>query len=123
MNLIGPAGPRRPGKHPVLRRDETSAAARASTLAHHPVGSTVVLGLPDLAAATTRRLGELGLRAGTEVVILHRTAGLGRVIAAGDTRIALDRATLDAWPATQVDVEQQASPRHPRTCSASESTP
>jgi ferrous iron transport protein A len=83
----------------------------------------VVLGPPDLGAATTRRLGELGLRAGTEVVILHRTAGLGRVIAAGDTRIALDRATLDAWPATEVDVEQQTAPSHPRTSSRSGSTP
>ncbi len=69
-----------------------------------PVGSRVVLGQPLLSAAVTRRLAELGLRAGSEVVVLHRTAGRGRVIAAGDTRIALDRTTLEAWP-----VEEQGT--------------
>jgi len=38
-----------------------------------------------------RRLAELGLRRGTRLTILHRTAGGGRVVAAGDLRLALDR--------------------------------
>lgn len=38
-----------------------------------------------------RRLAELGLRRGTKLTILHRTAGGGRVVAAGDLRLALDR--------------------------------
>ncbi|HEU5144909.1 MAG TPA: FeoA domain-containing protein [Dermatophilaceae bacterium] len=69
-----------------------------STIADQPVGRRVVLGPPQLDPARTRRLAELGLRAGTEVLVLHRTAGRGRVLAVGETRIALDRATLEAMP-------------------------
>jgi ferrous iron transport protein A len=67
-----------------------------ATLAGVPVSGRVTLAAPRLDAARTRRLAELGLRAGAEVVVLHRTAGGGRVIAIGDARIALDRATLRA---------------------------
>lgn len=70
----------------------------AATLAGQPVGRRVVLGTPLLDAARTRRLAELGLRAGVEVLVLHRTAGGGRVLAVGDTRIALDRGTLRSLP-------------------------
>ncbi len=70
----------------------------AGTLAGQPVGRRVVLGSPQLDAARTRRLAELGLRAGVEVLVLHRTAGQGRVLAIGDSRIALDRATLQSLP-------------------------
>lgn len=41
-----------------------------------------------------RRLAELGLRSGEVVTPLHRTAGGGRLIAVGDTRVALARAVL-----------------------------
>lgn len=41
--------------------------------------------------ATRRRLAELGLRRGTRLTVLHRTAGGGRVVAAGELRLALDR--------------------------------
>lgn len=41
-----------------------------------------------------RRLAELGLRSGQVVTPLHRTAGGGRLIAVGDTRVALARAVL-----------------------------
>jgi ferrous iron transport protein A len=68
------------------------------TLAGVPVNARATLGPPRLDAARTRRLAELGLRAGAEVVVLHRTAGGGRVIAVDDARIALDRATLQALP-------------------------
>ena len=103
MNLFGFPRPRRQGSHPVQCTDHPSAEGRTVTLADQAVGSRVVLGASLLANATTRRLGELGLRTGTEVVILHRTAGRGLVIAAGDTRIALDRATLAAWPVGEPD--------------------
>lgn len=103
MNLIGLTRRSEPGTQPPSGSTNPSTPApesdRGPTLARHPLGSTVVLTTPRLGTAAIRRLGELGLRAGTEVVILHRTAGRGRVIAAGTTRIALDRATLDAWPA------------------------
>jgi ferrous iron transport protein A len=69
-----------------------------STVADQPVGRRAVLGTPQLDPPRTRRLAELGLRAGTEVLVLHRTAGRGRVLAVGETRIALDRATLEAMP-------------------------
>ncbi|GAA6527334.1 FeoA family protein [Intrasporangium sp. DVR] len=102
MNLFGLSRRSDPGTQPASGSELPSVpidgSTRGPTLARHPLGSTVVLAAPRLEAATTRRLGELGLRAGTEVVILHRTAGRGRVIATGTTRIALDRATLDAWP-------------------------
>lgn len=68
------------------------------TLAGVPVSARVTLEAPRLDAARIRRLAELGLRAGAEVVVLHRTAGGGRVVAVDDARIALDRATLQAMP-------------------------
>ena len=63
-----------------------------------PWGRPVVLGRPDLPPARPRRLAELGLRAGAQVTVLHRTAGGGRVVAVDDARVALDRATLRAIP-------------------------
>jgi len=44
--------------------------------------------------ALGRRLAELGLRSGEVVTPLHRTAGGGRLVAVGDTRVALARAVL-----------------------------
>jgi ferrous iron transport protein A len=73
-------------------------AGGAKTMADQQVGRRVVLGAPHLDPARVRRLAELGLRAGTEVLVLHRTAGRGRILAVGETRIALDRATLEALP-------------------------
>lgn len=55
-----------------------------------PLGARVVVvavGAPP--AARTRRLGELGLRAGARVTVLRRTAGGGRLVAIGDDRVAL----------------------------------
>lgn len=58
----------------------------------------VLLGTPQLPVARARRLAELGLRSGARVTVLHRTAGGGRLVAIGQTRIALDRETLAALP-------------------------
>lgn len=85
----------------------------AATLAGQPVGRRVVIGLPRLDAAHTRRLAELGLRPGVEVLVLHRTAGRGRVLAVGDIRIALDRATLQGVPV--VSVSPDSVPAGPRS--------
>lgn len=74
---------------------------RGPTLADLPLGRRVDVGLPLLDPDRVRRLAELGLRAGAEVVVLHRTAGRGRVVAVGDTRIALDLATLRRLPVAQ----------------------
>jgi ferrous iron transport protein A len=75
----------------------------AATLAGQPVGRRVVMGSPRLDPARTRRLAELGLRAGVEVIVLHRTAGRGRVLAVGDARIALDHDTLRSLPVVAAD--------------------
>jgi ferrous iron transport protein A len=58
----------------------------------------VILGAPQLSVGQTRRLAELGLRAGSRVTVLHRTAGGGRLVAVGQSRIALDRETLAGMP-------------------------
>lgn len=62
------------------------------------VDEVVVLASPRLEPARSRRLAELGLRAGARVTVLHRSAGGGRILAVGDARIALDRATLRLLP-------------------------
>jgi len=78
------------------------------TLADLPLGRRVGVGPPLLEPDRVRRLAELGLRAGAEVVVLHRTAGRGRVVAVGDTRIALDLATLQRLPVI-IDRAEDAS--------------
>ena len=75
-----------------------AAMSDDATLAAVPMRTPVMLGSPRLDAARTRRLAELGLRAGAEVVVLHRTPGGGRVVAVEDSRIAIDRTTLRALP-------------------------
>ena len=62
--------------------DDAPAGEAATVLA---VAAEPVLG---------RRLAELGLRRGESVTPLHRTAGGGRLVALGDTRVALARAVL-----------------------------
>lgn len=59
-----------------------------------PAGRTVVLGALQLPPVRERRLAELGLRRGQSIVVLHRTAGGGRLLGIGDARVAVDRATL-----------------------------
>lgn len=54
-----------------------------------------VLGDPDN-QATVRRLSELGVRRGALVTAVQKTPGGGRVLAIGDGRLALDKATLRA---------------------------
>jgi ferrous iron transport protein A len=84
-------------------------------VADQPVGRRVVLGPPRLDSTRTRRLAELGLRTGTEVLVLHRTAGRGRVLAVGETRIALDRATLEAMPVASSPEDDRKSVTGPVT--------
>lgn len=78
------------------------------TLADIAQCSRAVLGVPRLNAKQSRRLAELGLRAGTRVYVVLDTVGGGRVIAVAAVnaldhgRVALDRATCRRIP---VDVE------------------
>ncbi len=61
-------------------------------------GGFAVLETPDVPTSMARRLAELGLRAGERVQVMHRTAGGGRLLAVGDTRIAVDRQTARSIP-------------------------
>jgi ferrous iron transport protein A len=59
-----------------------------------PLGEPARVSSTDVHPALARRLAELGIRAGQDVTPVHRTAGGGRVLAVGDTRLALARAVL-----------------------------
>ena len=64
-----------------------------ASLSAVPVGTAGALTLGSLPRAHGLRLAQLGLRAGAQVVVLARTAGGGRVVGVGTTRVGLDRAT------------------------------
>jgi ferrous iron transport protein A len=63
------------------------------SLASVPPGVTGVLALGSLPRPAGLRLAQLGLRAGAGVTVLARTAGGGRLVGIGTTRIGLDRDT------------------------------
>lgn len=56
-------------------------------------GAVVRLTDVTLEPPERRRLAELGLRVGATLTVIGRTAGGGRVVALGATRIALDGRT------------------------------
>ena len=62
----------------------------------HPGDRVHVLPDRQPSTALTRRLAEMGLRAGTVLHILSRTSGGGAILAIGDDRIAVSRAILRA---------------------------
>jgi ferrous iron transport protein A len=70
----------------------TSAPA-ALSLASVPLGVTGILALGSLPRSAGLRLAQLGLRSGAGVTVLARTAGGGRLVGVGTTRIGLDRDT------------------------------
>ncbi len=70
------------------------------SLAEISLGSWVILGAPDLAAAHTRRLAELGLRVGSRVHVLFNAVGGGKVVVVEHGRVALDHATCRRIPVT-----------------------
>ena len=76
------------------------------TLDHAPVGVALFVRSAGGSDALRRRLAELGIRAGEQVRVLHRTAGGGRVLAVADTRIALSRAVLRG---VEVDPDPQVA--------------
>jgi Fe2+ transport system protein FeoA len=65
----------------------------ARPLASVPPGTAGRLDLGGLPRTAGLRLAQLGLRAGAAVTVLARTAGGGRLVAVGTTRIGLDRDT------------------------------
>lgn len=62
-----------------------------TALADVPLGSHVVLLASHHEPSRALRLAEVGLRIGSRLVVLSRTAGGGRVVAVGHARIALDK--------------------------------
>jgi ferrous iron transport protein A len=64
-----------------------------ASLAAVPLGTVGALALGSLPRAAGLRLAQLGLRAGAGVTVLARTAGGGRLVGVGTTRIGLDRQT------------------------------
>lgn len=62
-------------------------------LAASRVGDAVRLTGVNVSARDRLRLAELGLRVGAVVTVVSRTAGGGRVVGLGTSRIALDRTT------------------------------
>jgi Fe2+ transport system protein FeoA len=71
----------------------SAASPDVLALASAPVGTTGVLALGSLPRGSGLRLAQLGLRAGAGVTVLARTAGGGRLVGVGTTRIGLDRDT------------------------------
>lgn len=69
-------------------------ASGPKTLADVAPGDSVTLGEPQLPGPRIRRLAEVGLRAGSLVTVLLRTAGGGRVLGVAEARIAVDNRTL-----------------------------
>jgi ferrous iron transport protein A len=65
----------------------------ARPLASVPLGTEGRLALGSLPRAAGLRLAHLGLRTGIGVTVLGRTAGGGRLVGVGTTRIGLDRDT------------------------------
>ncbi|MEI2764577.1 MAG: FeoA family protein [Dermatophilaceae bacterium] len=69
-------------------------ASTVESLADWPLGQDAVVARADGGELFRRRLAHLGLRAGAVVRPLHRTPGRGLVLAVGDSRVALDRASV-----------------------------
>ena len=80
----------------------TTAPNTRQSLADISQQRWAILGDPALSAPHTRRLAELGLRAGARVFVLRKTVGGGRVIALEHGRVALDHATCRRIPVNAV---------------------
>lgn len=66
----------------------------ATSLHDIPLGSRCTITEIDhdfFATSTQRRLAELGLRPGSTIISLQRTAGNGRLVSLGSTHYALDQ--------------------------------
>lgn len=61
-------------------------------------GESAVLAQPTLSPATSRRLAELGLRAGETVTLAIRGTGGTRIVSVQGSRIALDGRTASGLP-------------------------
>ena len=78
----------------------------ATSLARAPIGIELrVIGAVG-PTALTRRLSELGLRVGSHVRCVQKTAGGGRIIDVAGSRIALGRDVLDSVQTVEAHVAE-----------------
>ena len=63
---------------------------RSAGLARARIGTTVRLTAVDADGVERLRLAEFGLRPGSDVTVVARTSGGGRMISVGTSRIAID---------------------------------
>jgi ferrous iron transport protein A len=81
----------------------------ATSLARAPIGIELrVIGAVG-PTALTRRLSELGLRVGSHVRCVQKTAGGGRIIDVAGSRIALGRDVLDAVQTVEAHAAEATS--------------
>jgi ferrous iron transport protein A len=81
----------------------------ATSLARAPIGIELrVVGAVG-PTALTRRLSELGLRVGSHVRCVQKTAGGGRIIDVAGSRIALGRDVLDAVQTVEAQAAEATS--------------
>lgn len=66
----------------------------ALSLAKAPIGHPLTLVRAEGSPESCRRLSALGIRRGAQVILMHTTAGGGRVLQVAGSRIALDRSML-----------------------------
>lgn len=95
-----------------------------ASLADWPIGRpALLLGATDASDGdgVAHRLARLGLRAGATLTPLLRTAGRGVVLASGELRIALDRASAAAVRVGEVR-PHLARPEAPETAETAEAS-
>lgn len=69
------------------------------TVSDVPLGEVFHVGAVSAPPRVLRRLAELGVRAGTQLTVLRRTAGGGRILAVAGSRVA-----VDAWTARTIEL-------------------
>lgn len=77
----------------MIAAPTAATAPTALTGLDAPTGVPLLVLKVDLAGAGARRLAQHGIREGQTVRVLSRTAGGGRLLAAGIGRVALDGPT------------------------------
>jgi len=77
-------------------------------LAKAAVGTVLTVERLALDPTTSRRLGELGVRPGQQVMLCRRTGLGGLVVGIGPLRLGLDRATARAIEVVQAGSGQSA---------------
>ncbi|MGV1007311.1 MAG: FeoA family protein [Dermatophilaceae bacterium] len=81
---------------------------RGTSLRDCPVGRPAEFVTTHAEPSSQHRLAQLGVRRGTTIVPIQRTPGGGVVIAVGELRLALDRASVCAIEVRRSDPTDDA---------------